>query len=70
MFYDFSIPQQLARFTVPDIISSIEQILSPVGFVGYFQDMNASTVIYWMDHRPPMEELEKVPKELGGSATL
>ena len=56
----------MARFTVPDIISSIEQILSPVGFVGYFQDVNATTVSYWMDHRPPMEELEKVPKELGG----
>jgi hypothetical protein len=28
------------------------------------------TVSYWMDHRaPPMEELEKVPKELKGSAT-
>jgi hypothetical protein len=25
------------------------------------------TVIYWMEHR---EELEKVPKELKGSATL
>jgi hypothetical protein len=29
------------------------------------------TVNYWMDHRPPMEELEeKVPRELVGSATL
>jgi hypothetical protein len=30
------------------------------------------TVIYWMKHRPPppMEELEKAPKELMGSATL
>jgi hypothetical protein len=28
------------------------------------------TVTYWMDHRPSMEELEKVPKELKGSATL
>jgi hypothetical protein len=28
------------------------------------------TVSYWMDHRAPMEKLEKVPKELKGSATL
>jgi hypothetical protein len=28
------------------------------------------TVIYWIEHRAPMEELEKVPKELKGSATL
>jgi hypothetical protein len=28
------------------------------------------TVSYWMEHRPPMEELEKVPKELKESATL
>jgi hypothetical protein len=28
------------------------------------------TVSYWMDHRAPMEELEKIPKELKGSATL
>jgi hypothetical protein len=28
------------------------------------------TVSYWMDHRAPMEELEKVPKELKRSATL
>jgi hypothetical protein len=30
------------------------------------------TVIYWMEHRAPgaMEELEKLPKELKGSATL
>jgi hypothetical protein len=26
------------------------------------------TVSYWMDHSAPMEELEKVPKELKGSA--
>jgi hypothetical protein len=24
------------------------------------------TVSYWMDHSPPMEELEEVPRELGG----
>jgi hypothetical protein len=23
------------------------------------------TVSYWMEHRAPVEELEKVPKELG-----
>jgi hypothetical protein len=28
------------------------------------------TVSYWMDHMAPMEELEKVLKELKGSATL
>jgi hypothetical protein len=28
------------------------------------------TVIYKMEHRSPMEELEKAPKELKGSATL
>jgi hypothetical protein len=28
------------------------------------------TVSYWMEHEAPMEELEKVPKELKGSATL
>jgi hypothetical protein len=28
------------------------------------------TVIYWMEHGAPLEELEKVPKELKGSATL
>jgi hypothetical protein len=28
------------------------------------------TVNYWMEHTVPMEELEKVPKELKGSATL
>jgi hypothetical protein len=28
------------------------------------------TVIYKMEHRDPMEKLEKVPKELKGSATL
>jgi hypothetical protein len=28
------------------------------------------TVIYWMEHMAPNEELEKVPKELKGSATL
>jgi hypothetical protein len=28
------------------------------------------TVSYWMDHRALMEELEEVPRELGGSATL
>jgi hypothetical protein len=28
------------------------------------------TVIYWMELRAPMEELEKIPKELKGSATL
>ena len=28
------------------------------------------TVSYWMEYRSPMEELEKVPKELKGSATL
>jgi hypothetical protein len=28
------------------------------------------TVSYWMDYGPPMEELEKVPKELKRSATL
>ena len=28
------------------------------------------TVIYWMEHRAQMEELEKVPKELKESATL
>jgi hypothetical protein len=28
------------------------------------------TVSYWVDHKAPMEELEKVPKELKGSATL
>jgi hypothetical protein len=28
------------------------------------------TVIYWMEHRAPMKELEKVPKELKGSATI
>jgi hypothetical protein len=28
------------------------------------------TVSYWMETGPPMEELEKVPKELKGSATL
>jgi hypothetical protein len=28
------------------------------------------TVIYKMEHRPPMEKLEKAPKELKGSATL
>jgi hypothetical protein len=27
-------------------------------------------VSYWMEHRAPMEELEKVSKELKGSATL
>jgi hypothetical protein len=27
-------------------------------------------VSYWMDHRHPTVELEKVPKELKGSATL
>jgi hypothetical protein len=27
-------------------------------------------VIYWMATGPPMKELEKVPKELKGSATL
>jgi hypothetical protein len=27
------------------------------------------TVSYWMDHRAPVEELEKVAKELKGSAT-
>jgi hypothetical protein len=26
--------------------------------------------IYWWNTGPPMEELEKVPKELKGSATL
>jgi hypothetical protein len=28
------------------------------------------TVSYWLDHRVPMEEIEKVSKELKGSATL
>jgi hypothetical protein len=28
------------------------------------------TVIYRKEHRAPMKELEKVPKELKGSATL
>ena len=28
------------------------------------------TVIYWMEHRASMKELEKVPKELKGTATL
>jgi hypothetical protein len=28
------------------------------------------TVSYWMEHRAPMEELEKVSKELKRSATL
>jgi hypothetical protein len=28
------------------------------------------TVIFWMEHRTPIEELEKVSKELKGSATL
>jgi hypothetical protein len=28
------------------------------------------TVIYKMEHRVPMEKLEKAPKELKGSATL
>jgi hypothetical protein len=28
------------------------------------------TVSYWMDTGLPVEELEKVPKELKGSATL
>jgi hypothetical protein len=28
------------------------------------------TVIYRIKHRVPVEELEKVPKELKGSATL
>jgi hypothetical protein len=28
------------------------------------------TVSYWMGHTAPMEELEKVSKELKGSATL
>jgi hypothetical protein len=28
------------------------------------------TVIYRMEYRAPMEELEKVPKELKGSPTL
>ena len=28
------------------------------------------TVSYWMDLEPPMEDLEKVPKELKGSAIL
>jgi hypothetical protein len=28
------------------------------------------TVIYWMEPRASMEELEKVPKELKGTATL
>jgi hypothetical protein len=28
------------------------------------------TVIYWIEHWAPMEELEKVPMELKGSATL
>jgi hypothetical protein len=28
------------------------------------------TVIYWMEYRPLMKELEKVTKELKGSATL
>jgi hypothetical protein len=27
-------------------------------------------VIYRMEHRAPMEELEKIPKELKGFATL
>jgi hypothetical protein len=27
------------------------------------------TVSYWLEHRAPMEELEKVPKELKGSVT-
>jgi hypothetical protein len=26
--------------------------------------------VYWMDHKAPMEELEKVSKELKESATL
>jgi hypothetical protein len=29
-----------------------------------------NTVIYRMEHRAPVEELEKVPKEQKGSATL
>jgi hypothetical protein len=28
------------------------------------------TVSYWMEHRAPKEELEKVPKELKESAAL
>jgi hypothetical protein len=28
------------------------------------------TVIYWMEHRVPIKELEKAPKELKGSAAL
>ena len=28
------------------------------------------TVSYWMEHRAPMEELEKVSKELKRSVTL
>jgi hypothetical protein len=28
------------------------------------------TVIYWMEYRSPMKELEKVPKELKESAAL
>jgi hypothetical protein len=28
------------------------------------------TVIYKMEHRAPMEDLEKAPKEMNGSATL
>jgi hypothetical protein len=28
------------------------------------------TIIYWMEYWAPMEELEKVPKDLKESATL
>jgi hypothetical protein len=28
------------------------------------------TVSYWMDHRAPEKEVEKLPKELKGTATL
>jgi hypothetical protein len=28
------------------------------------------TIIYWMEHRDPMKEPEKGPKELKGSAAL
>jgi hypothetical protein len=27
-------------------------------------------VMYWMEHRAPMKELEKIPRDLKGSATL
>jgi hypothetical protein len=64
---------QLLAFINRAAMNIVEHVsLLPVGTSsGYMQIQKwMLTVIYRMEHRASMEELEKVPKELNGSATL